>query len=118
MKLITAAQQQQLLANGRKQQDLMGTDEVLDFMPVIKLFTPDANATWLLTEVDPDQPDLAFGLCDLGLGYPELGHVSLSEVRQVRGKMNLPVERDMGFEADKTLSEYAKLAYQQQRIVA
>ena len=118
MKLITQAQQQQLLNNGRKQQDLMGTDEVLDFMPVVKLFTPDVNATWLLTEIDPDQNDLAFGLCDLGLGYPELGNVSLSELHQVRGKMGLPVERDLGFEADKTLSAYAKLAYQQRRIVA
>ena len=39
----------------------------------MKLFTPDANATWLLTELDPVEPDRAFGLCDLGLGYPELG---------------------------------------------
>ena len=96
----------------------MGTDEVLDFMPVVKLFTPDANATWLLTEIDPDQNDLAFGLCDLGLGHPELGSVSLREIHQVRGKMNLPVERDLSFEADKTLSGYAKLSYQHRRIMA
>lgn len=46
-----------------------------DPLPVIKLFTPDAGATWLLTELDPDDPDIAFGLCDLGLGNPELGSV-------------------------------------------
>ena len=49
-------------------------------LPVVKLFTPDASATWLLTELDPADPDLAFGLCDLGLGCPELGYVRLSEL--------------------------------------
>ncbi|WP_439331030.1 DUF2958 domain-containing protein [Mesorhizobium carmichaelinearum] len=34
---------------------------------MVKLFTRDAGATWLLTEIDPDDPDHAFGLCDLGL---------------------------------------------------
>lgn len=38
-------------------------DEAQDPHPLIKLFTPDAGATWLLTEVDPDDPDRAFGLC-------------------------------------------------------
>jgi hypothetical protein len=47
---------------------------------------------------------LAFGLCDLGMGEPELGYVSLTELRAVRGKIGLPVERDEHFEADKTLS--------------
>jgi hypothetical protein len=39
----------------------------------MKLFTPDAAATWLISEVDPDDPDRLFGLCDLWLGFPELG---------------------------------------------
>jgi hypothetical protein len=33
----------------------------------------------LLTEIDPDDEDLAFGLCDLGLGSPELGWVRLDD---------------------------------------
>ena len=28
-----------------------------DHFPVLKLFTPDAGATWLISEVDPDDPD-------------------------------------------------------------
>jgi hypothetical protein len=40
---------------------------------VVKLFTPDAGATWLLSEVDPDDVHRAFGLCDLGMDGPELG---------------------------------------------
>ena len=72
----------------------------------MKLFTPDAGA-WLLTEIDPEDPDIAFGLCDLGLGFPELGNVSLSEISAVRGKLGLPVERDLYFTAKKKLSAYA-----------
>jgi Protein of unknown function (DUF2958) len=30
-----------------------------------------AQWTWLLTELDPDH-ELAFGLCDLGMGVPRL----------------------------------------------
>ena len=41
------------------------------------------------------------------MGCPELGYVSLSELESVRGRLGLPVERDLGFEADKTLSAYA-----------
>ena len=52
---------------------------------MVKLFTPDAGATWLLTEIDPDDHDHAFGLCDLGLGAPEIGWVSLGELATVRG---------------------------------
>jgi hypothetical protein len=46
-----------------------------DPIPVVKLFTSDANATWLLAELDPEYRDVAFGLCDLGLGCPEHGYV-------------------------------------------
>ncbi|MEQ1716012.1 MAG: DUF2958 domain-containing protein [Hyphomicrobium sp.] len=80
----------------------------IDPHPVVKLFTPDAGATWLLTELDPSDPDIAFGLCDLGLGFPELGSVRLSELESVRGQLGLPVERDLYFKADQPLSVYAK----------
>lgn len=111
MQLITDDQRAQLLANGtanlKRRQE--GTDEI-DFKPVVKLFTPDAGATWLLSEIDPEDTDIAFGLCDLGLGFPELGTVSLAEIASVRGRLGLPVERDLHFSADKTLSAYADAA--------
>ena len=59
MNLISDELRAQLLANGR--QSL--TDEGFDPQPVVKLFTPDAGATWLLTEIDPDDEDHMFGLC-------------------------------------------------------
>ena len=116
MTLFTQKQTQQLLANCQEQisnNDAGRSD--IDFKPVVKLFTPDAQCTWLLTELGLD--DIAFGLCDLGLGCPELGYVSLVELASVRGKRGLPVERDRHFEAEKTISAYADEARVHGRIV-
>lgn len=85
--------------------------------PVVKLFTPDASATWLLVECDPDDPDRLFGLCDVDLGYPELGYVSLAEIKGVKGRLGLSVERDITFVADKPISAYAEEARIKGRIV-
>lgn len=117
MKLLTAKIEAQLLENGRKQAEVKGTQDEIDFRPVVKLSTPDAQCTWLLTEIDPANPDIAFGLCDLGMGFPELGYVSLAELRSVRGKLGLPIERDRYFKANKPLSAYAAAADAAERIV-
>ncbi|MFB9984939.1 DUF2958 domain-containing protein [Mesorhizobium kowhaii] len=116
MQILTQDLREKLLANGRQQQPLRGTGSEIDFVPVVKLFTPDAGATWLLTEIDPDDPDIAFGLCDLGLGCPEIGSVSLTELASVRGRLGLPVERDRHFKANKPLSAYASDAHRLGRI--
>lgn len=92
-------------------------DDDSDHFPALKLFTPDAGATWLISEVDPDDPDRLFGLCDLGLGYPELGYVSLAEIMALKGPLGLPVERDLYFVADKPLSAYAEEAHIKGHIV-
>ncbi|KVN38461.1 transposase [Burkholderia stagnalis] len=102
--LITGEQHFLLLANGRESRQNPDFDPV----PVVKLFTPDAGATWLLTEIDPGDHDFAFGLCDLGLGMPELGWVSLQELATVRGRFGLPIERDLHFRAEKRLSAYVR----------
>ena len=109
MQLLTQDLRDTLLANFRQQQSRRGTESECDFLPVVKLFTPDAAATWLLTELDEDG-DTAFGLCDLGCGFPELGYVSLAELATVRGRLGLPVERDRAFFPAKTLSAYAEEA--------
>ena len=111
MKLVTKAQMETLLANGRK---MMEEDISTSIWPVVKLFTPDANATWLLAWVEPDEMDIAWGLADLG--YPEVGSVRLSEIAAVRGPLGLPVERDLYFEAEKTLSDYAAEARERGRV--
>lgn len=85
--LVTDEQRAQLLANGRARAE----GQPLDPLPIVKLFTPDAHATWLLTELDPEDGDTAYGLCDLGLGMPELGTVRLSELVSIRGPLKLPI---------------------------
>lgn len=107
-----------LLANGELQEPVRGTEDEIDFLPVVKLFTPDGACTWLLTEIDPDNPDIAFGLCDLGMGFPELGAVSLSELASVRGQLGLPIERDLHFTPKRTLLAYAREAWAAGRIRA
>jgi hypothetical protein len=99
MTLFTETQTEQLIAN--RQAQILRMDNAqpdIDFKPVVKLFTPDAQCTWLLTELGLD--DIAFSLCDLGMGSPELGDVSMHELRNLRGPLGLPIERDMHFEAD------------------
>jgi Protein of unknown function (DUF2958) len=111
-KLLTDEIRERLLRNGRLQRDCVERGEAQhDFLPVVKLFTPDAGCTWLLTELDPDDPDIAFGLCDLGMRCPETGSVSISELESVRGRLGLSVERDLHFRPTKTLSAYADEAW-------
>jgi len=116
MELLTQDIRDRLLRNGRLKDQYAGTDSEPDFIPVAKLFTPDAGCTWLLTELDPADPDIAFGLCDLGMGFPELGSVSISELESVRGKLGLPIERDLHFAPTKTISAYADDARRAGRI--
>lgn len=112
MELLTPTIRQALLRNGRIRQSAdMNGDPDIDFVPVVKLFTPDAGCTWLLTELDPEEPDIAFGLCDLGMGSPELGSVLISELESVRGRLGLPVERDLHFEPHHTIAVYARAAW-------
>lgn len=119
MELLPQSILDQLAANGRANQDRIGAGEdTIDHHPVVKLFTPDGGATWLLSETDPEDADIAFGICDLGLRYPELGSVRLSVLKAHRGRLGLPIERDVHFEASAPLSTYAERARQAGGIIA
>jgi hypothetical protein len=109
MTLFTKAQTEKLLANCEEQiinNDAGHSD--IDFKPVVKLFTPDAQCTWLLTEL---------GRTTSPTGSPEIGFVCMRELREARGPLGLPIERDLHFDADKTLSAYADEARAYGRIV-
>ena len=110
MKLLTKDQSDKLLDNGRRQAAVRGTDQEIDFWPVVKLFTSDAGCTWLLSEVEPDEPHVAWGLCDLGMGCPEFGTVNLAELAALRGRLGLPVERDRFWTAKGPISAYIAAA--------
>jgi hypothetical protein len=64
-----------------------------DPMVICKFFYPDFGWTWYAIEYDGE--DTFFGFVD-GL-YPELGYFSLSELKSNRGKLGLPIERDLYF---------------------
>lgn len=103
--LITDEQRAQLLANGAAS----ARGEARDPYPVVKLFTPDAGAVWLLAELGQDG-DEAVGLYDLALGFPEPCRVSLMKLASIRGPRGQLVERDLYFKAKYPLSEYARRA--------
>jgi|21_taG_2_1085346.scaffolds.fasta_scaffold111166_1 hypothetical protein len=110
MKIILNKQLEQLHRN-HEQNSTNLTPEIgyirTPVKPVVKLFGG-SSCTWLLTEVNPDT-NIAFGLCDLGQGSPELGYVSLDELESVKfPPFGLPIERDMHWEASKTITEYAE----------
>jgi hypothetical protein len=67
----------------------------------VKLFTPDANWTWYITEMDPKTGE-CFGLVD---GHErELAYFDLADLEALRGPLGLPVERDLHF-SPKPLSQ-------------
>lgn len=108
MDLITDDIKARLLANW--------TDEHEDHEPVVKFFDPTGAATWLIAEICPRDNDILYGLCDLGMGFPELGYVSLRELESIKGRFGLGIERDLHFEACYPLSVYAEAARQSGRI--
>ncbi|MDP2141383.1 MAG: DUF2958 domain-containing protein [Gammaproteobacteria bacterium] len=111
--LITDGQRARLLANG----EARAAGHATDLLPVVRLFTPDAHATWLLASLDPEDGDTAYGLCDIGIGLPALGTVRLSELASIAGPLQRPVERDLYFVATRTLSGYTRLAQRNGSII-
>ncbi|WP_339862498.1 DUF2958 domain-containing protein [Paremcibacter congregatus] len=104
MQLIPENTRKKLIANWQNE------DENKDPFPVVKLFNPVGAATWLITEMVLGQPDILFGLCDLGFQSSELGYVSLSELENIRLFGALSIERDRHFTAEFPLSVYAQAA--------
>jgi hypothetical protein len=104
--LTTADERAQLLANGAAR----AADRAIDLWPVVRLFTPDAHAIWLLAALDPADGDTAWGLVDLGLGMPALGTVKLSALAGIIGPQQYPVARDVYFRATRPLSAYVQRA--------
>lgn len=122
MKLITMAHLKALHRNWKRRYK-----DGHDPKPVVKLFLPSGPQTWLITEMDPEDNDTMFGLCDLGFGFPELGKVSLNELRRVRGAIRfaggrtyrgIRIERDKWFRPSNPLSHYTQQAREKGRIEA
>ena len=75
-----------------------------DAIAYVKFFTPWSNWTWYATEFDPETGKF-FGLVQ---GHEEeLGYFMLDELKEVKGKWGLKIERDRHFKPT-TLRELAK----------
>jgi hypothetical protein len=94
--------------NGRRQRVVKETEGKMDFAPLARLYTPLADSIWLLTEIDPKDPDRAFGLHDPGKGSAELCYVSLKELERRFAQSS--VRRDKDFHTNQPLSVYARKA--------
>ncbi|MCY1280153.1 DUF2958 domain-containing protein [Pseudomonas aeruginosa] len=105
-RLITEEERARLLAHG----EARAAGQIIDPVPVVRLFTPDAHVTWLLAALDPADGDTAWGVTDLGIGVPAQGTVKLSDLASIVGPLKQPVMRDRYFHPTHTLSEYTRLA--------
>jgi hypothetical protein len=105
MKLLTKAIETKLRAN-----EVIASRTGESGKPVVKFFNPCGAGTWLISDMDED--GVCFGLCDLGMGCPELGTVSIHELQSTRLMFGLGIERDIHWEAKKTLGDYAEEARQ------
>lgn len=72
---------------------------------IMKLFCPWGAATWIITGRDPEEPDMLYGVADLGMGCVEAGPIYLPELMAVKGPFGLKIERDLHFTGGQTLSE-------------
>lgn len=76
-----------------------GVKDKPDLQARWKFFDPAGAATWYIGEVEDLGDDLRmFGWCDMGLGFPELGYVMLSEMASIQGPLGLGIERDIFFD--------------------
>lgn len=114
MKLLLDQQRTILLNNGvvnaycRKE-----GKRLLDFFPVVNIEAPADGGRWLLTEIDPKRPDLAYGLCNPGWidARVTLGWVSLKALERRRDAICLGrLQNDVSWRADMRLSRYAEAA--------
>lgn len=96
-----------LQSNYQTNEDARNYDgNTVDFPPVVKWFDQLGSATWLISEVD-DTETMAFGLCDLGMGFPEMGYVAIDDINSIKlGDMQRIVKDDY-WQAEQTLTRYA-----------
>ena len=121
MKLMTKEIQNKLIKQNKESVSNCEVNWSRKHKPWLKLFVgiPGGSAcVWLISEYDPNT-GMCFGLCDLGLGLPEMGYVSLDELKSLASPpLGLPIERDKFFIPNKPLWDYYIEAEEEKRIIA
>lgn len=76
--------------------DLYETEESLDPISYVKLFLPNTNWTWYVTELSKQDHNLCFGYV---IGQEsELGYFSLEELESLQSSLGISIERDESFQ--------------------
>lgn len=75
--------------------DLYETEEIPDPICYVKLFLPNTNWTWYVTEISKENHNICFGYV-IGL-ESELGYFSLKELEALKSSLGVSVERDESF---------------------
>lgn len=75
--------------------DLYETENSLNPICQVKLFTPDSNWTWYIIELSKVDVKTCYGYVE-GL-ESELGYFSLEELESLHGPLGLAIERDLSF---------------------
>jgi hypothetical protein len=101
MNLIPAELRPQLLANGNHPDH--------DHVPLVKLFDASGPSAWLISEIQPYDHDVLFGLFDFGFGVPQASPFSVTELKNLIC-FGIRVERDPLFVGRYPLSVYAEAA--------
>jgi hypothetical protein len=102
MQLFTEQQIEQLHRND------LPENQTRDHEPVAKIVIPDMGIAYLFTRLD--DTGTAYGLCDVGLGAPELGYIDLHKLQAITDRYSLSVEQDRHFRPKYPLSVYARAA--------
>jgi hypothetical protein len=105
--LLEKTHQEQLIANG-----LASLPNPQDHHPVVCLMASSGSATWLLSELLPEDHEIAFGLIDQGDGRILSGFLDLKQLEGLRDPYGLGVERNKMFKATAPLSKYLGFALQ------
>lgn len=86
---------------------LYGQDNTKDPVVYLRLFAPDAPATWWITEYSK-RDKIAYGVCSiLGTSDAEFAYLEIDELENALGPHGMHVERDYAFKPT-PLSEVAK----------
>ncbi len=101
MILIPDELRPRLLANG--------SDPGHDHVPLIKLFDPTGPDAWLISEIQPYDPDVVFGLSCCG-GAVSVGPFNLAELHDLIRSYGFELRRDAQFAGRHPLSVYAEAA--------
>ena len=101
--LFTKEITEKLAKNGQQ-------EEYGNHVPVVKIFDALGPSIWLLTESDPESPEILVGLADLGFQCPEIGSVYKADLENTRNPMGLPLERDMYFKTTVPLMDWAQVS--------